>query len=40
LKASAGQARWQKLNEAFGEGWEKECFSLPQPVVFSSRAAR
>jgi hypothetical protein len=20
------QARWEKLNEAFGEGWEKECF--------------
>ena len=20
------QARWQKLNDAFGEGWEKECF--------------
>jgi hypothetical protein len=23
------QARWEKLNEAFGEGWEKECFPLP-----------
>ena len=20
------QARWEKLNDAFGEGWEKECF--------------
>jgi len=20
------KARWEKLNEAFGEGWEKECF--------------
>ena len=20
------QARWEKLNEAFGEGWEKDCF--------------
>ena len=20
------QERWEKLNEAFGEGWEKECF--------------
>ena len=20
------RARWEKLNEAFGEGWEKECF--------------
>ena len=20
------QARWQKLNDAFGEGWETECF--------------
>jgi len=20
------QARWEKLNEAFGKGWEKECF--------------
>jgi hypothetical protein len=20
------QAHWEKLNEAFGEGWEKECF--------------
>jgi hypothetical protein len=20
------QTRWEKLNEAFGEGWEKECF--------------
>ena len=20
------QDRWEKLNEAFGEGWEKECF--------------
>ncbi len=20
------QGRWEKLNEAFGEGWEKECF--------------
>jgi hypothetical protein len=22
------QARWEKLNEAFGEGWEKECFPI------------
>ena len=34
------QARWEKLNEAFGEGWEKECFpcletgSLWQPGSF------
>ena len=20
------QARWEKLNDAFGEGWDKECF--------------
>ena len=24
--ANLTQARWEKLNEAFGEGWEKECF--------------
>jgi hypothetical protein len=24
------QARWEKLNEAFGEGWEKECFPNPE----------
>jgi hypothetical protein len=23
------QARWEKLNEAFKEGWEKECFPYP-----------
>jgi hypothetical protein len=27
------QERWEKLNEAFGEGWEKECFPhLGTPV--------
>ena len=29
------QARWEKLNEAFGEGWEKECFPcLDRYLVF------
>jgi hypothetical protein len=30
------QARWEKLNEAFGEGWEKECF----PYLGTSPAGR
>ena len=30
------QARWEKLNEAFGEGWEKECF----PYLGTSPADR
>ena len=33
------QARWEKLNEAFGVGWEKECFPVPDryiPLVHSS----
>ena len=35
------QARWEKLKEAFGEGWEKECFpQLEWSVRVSSRATR
>ena len=30
------QARWEKLNEAFGEGWEKECF----PYLGTTTAGR
>ena len=35
------KARWEKLNEAFGEGWEKDCFpQLEWSVRVSSRATR
>jgi hypothetical protein len=35
------QARWEKLNEAFGEGWEKECFPyLETGTWVASRATR
>ena len=32
--------RWEKLNEAFGEGWEKECCPNPRNGPWDERSPR